>query len=95
MSGNMPMERFRVGSVSASVWNNKRKVDGRVVDVVSVSVARNYQENGEWKSTSTYGVNDLQKLILAAQKAQEFLLCGKENNDGEDGKDGQSFSSSC
>ena len=93
MSGNMPVKKFRVGSVCAAVWKNKRSVGNRVVDVFSVSLSRNYLENGEWKSTSSFGTNDLQKILLAVGRAQEFLLCGKENSDGDGGEDGQSSSS--
>ena len=94
MSGNTPLKKFKVGSVNATVWKNKRPMGNRVVDVFSVSLSRNYLENGEWKSTSSFGTNDLQKVLLAVGRAQEFLLCGKETSEGDGGEDGQSSSSS-
>ena len=70
-----PLKKIRVGSVSATIWSNTgKKKDGAEYEYKSVSIDRNYtDENKEWKKSNSYRANDLPKVILAAQKAFEFI----------------------
>jgi len=69
-----PEKKFQAGGVSASVFRNERKVDGKTVVSYSVIIDRTYRDRGEnWQRTNSYKMNDLHKLIVVAQKAFEYI----------------------
>jgi len=56
-----PVETVRIGGIVAAIWTNETK-DGRVL--FNTTVERLYlDENGDWKSSSSFGRDDL--LVLA------------------------------
>jgi len=45
-------------------------------------IERNYRDKDDkWKSTSSFKINDLPKVILVANKAYEFLSIKADNNE--------------
>ena len=66
---NKPVQTFRAGTVSASVFRNERTVKGSKVDIPSVTIQKRYESDGQWKSTSSLDVNDIPKAILVLLKA--------------------------
>jgi len=69
-----PEQKFRVGSVSATIWNNEAKVDGKIKEFKSVSFDKVYKDrDNEWQKTSTLNVNDLPKAMVVIGKAYEYL----------------------
>lgn len=69
-----PIHTIRVGGTKATIWANNRG-DGRVLH--TTSIVRSYQtDGGEWKETNTFLPNQLPELILASQKAFEFIHLG-------------------
>jgi hypothetical protein len=74
---NLPLKKFRIGPVAATVWNNHTK-DGEG-EYKTVSFERSYKDKeGAWKTTSSLRFNDLPKAALVLQKAYEFLALGEE-----------------
>jgi hypothetical protein len=63
-----PVNEIRIGSIRAAIWQNK------VGDKVrhNVTFTRSYKDGDEWKTSDSFGRDDLPKLILAAQKAYEL-----------------------
>lgn len=89
MATNLPIKKFRCGNIEAAIWSNKREVpDGSEVEFKTVSLSRSYKKRGEdiWRSDAlNLRRNDLQKIILVAQKAQEeLLLTSTEKDEGEE-----------
>ncbi len=77
MATNLPIEKFRAGNIEAAIWVNKKEVEGGIVEFKTVSLSRSYRKTGEdqWRSdVINLRRNDLQKIILVMQKAQEALL---------------------
>lgn len=69
-----PVETFRAGCITASVWANIGKIDGKDTTFYNVSLIRGYKDkDGTWKETSTYKQTDIPKAILVMQKAYEYL----------------------
>lgn len=71
-----PIKKFRAGAVSVSIWQNcKAFDDGKPETVVqSVSVQRAFKDaKGEWQHSESFRKTDLPNLILATQKAFEYL----------------------
>ncbi len=75
-----PLLKVRAGSVTATVWNNTRKFNGKDVDIKSVCIERNYQDKqGKWVGTSSFQTRDLPKVILVAQEAYRALSLSPES----------------
>ena len=71
---NRPVWKTRIGTCQATIWENQRNIDGKTVTIRELSFARRYRtEDGEYKNTTKYSVNDIPKAILALQKAYEEL----------------------
>ena len=76
-----PEESFNAGAVQASVFMNIRKVNGKPTKIPSISFQKRYLDNGEWKSTTSLGLNDLPKAMLVLLKAYEYLLSKTKDQD--------------
>ena len=75
MEKTLPIKKFRIGAITASVWNNSgQKTDGQPFEFKSVTFERSYKDKeGAWKNTNSLRLNDLPKAALVLNKAYEFL----------------------
>ena len=74
-----PIKKIRVGCASATIWENKKTIDGKEVVFNSVSVDKNYKDkDDQWQTTNSLSVQDIPKMILALQKAFEEISIKKE-----------------
>lgn len=65
---NKPLNTFKVGAISASLWENKTDKGS----FQTISLSRSYKDSSdEWKTTNTLRVNDLPKARMVLQKAYE------------------------
>ncbi|MBW2987294.1 hypothetical protein KY336_01975 [Candidatus Woesearchaeota archaeon] len=72
--GQKPEQKFRVGNISATVWKNEAKRDGKISQFKTVSFERNYKDkDDEWQTSNSMTVNDLPKAMVVLGKAYEFL----------------------
>ncbi|WP_343081440.1 hypothetical protein [Ostreiculturibacter nitratireducens] len=63
---NQPAYKFKIGLITATIWEN----DG----FYSVDISRSYKTNeGEWRSTSSYGHNDLLNVAKCAERAENWI----------------------
>ena len=70
-----PEKRFRFGACSASVFANQINTAQGPTVVKNVSLQRAYKDkDGTFQHTSSLGVNDIPKAVLALTKAYEYLL---------------------
>jgi hypothetical protein len=79
---NIPEKRFRVGTISATVWQNQGKnKGGDPVAYRTVSVQRGYKDKGgEWQNTTSLRTNDLPKVSVVLQKAYEYILFNSQSS---------------
>ena len=85
MNGNKPEKKISAGGVVATIWRNQSKgKDGRPVEFRTVSLEKRYKDGNDWKSTNSFGVNDLPKAALVAQEAYKYLVL-KEKSDNNSG----------
>lgn len=76
---NSPEKKFRCGGVAATIWKNNAKKDGKDIEFFSVNIERSYKDkDGNWQKTNSFGVNDLHKVSVVAEKAFSFLLLIEE-----------------
>ena len=73
-ASNKPVKVIRLRGVSASIFANHGKSDGRDITFHKVSIQRSYKDGEEWKETTSFGRNDLPVVILVLQRAWEFIL---------------------
>lgn len=64
-----PIAEIRIGSCKAAIWENAG--DGRTFH--SASFTRLYKTDDGWRSTSSFGMNDLPHLAMLADRAQARL----------------------
>lgn len=77
----MPEKKFSTGAISATVWENKGKIDGKETTFKTVSFQRRYKDKeDEWQTTNTLRINDLPKAVLVLNKAYEYLVSKSEEN---------------
>ena len=70
---NPPETTFRIGLVSASVFVNEIETDGGPKKVRNVNLQRRYKDNGDWKSSTSFGLSDLPLATRVLQLAQEHI----------------------
>ena len=69
-----PVKVFRSRGVSASIFANHAKSDGRDITYHKVSLQRTYKDGDEWKTTTSFGRDDLPVARLLLDRAWEFIL---------------------
>lgn len=80
--GNKPIKKFTAGGISAAIWKNTRKTGkGQEFDVESVTLDRRYKDGDDWKSTSSFKVNDLPKIQLLLTKVYEYLVTKQKDEE--------------
>lgn len=78
-SNSAPVQKFRVGGVTASVWSNE---NGEKVSY-STSFEKSYKDDkGEWQTSTSYFPSDLLALSKAADLAHTWVL-EQYGKDGE------------
>lgn len=68
-STNRPVEKIRVGSVQISIWQNQ----GAEGPFYTASVELSYNQDGEWRTSTSYGLRDLINLAKAALLAHSAI----------------------
>lgn len=76
MNGNKPTARFRAGGISVALWTNTMKTnDHGQVETLSATLDRRYKDrDGNWKSSSSFRLNDLPKVMYVLTKAYDFMV---------------------
>jgi hypothetical protein len=70
-SATKPVEEIRIGSVKAAIWRNEVEQGARF----NVTFQRIYRTNeGEWRSTDSFGRDDLLILGKVADAAHTRVL---------------------
>jgi hypothetical protein len=64
-----PAHEIRRGPIKATIWENKGK-DGVFF---KFTVARLYKEGDDWKSTSSFGSQDIPKLAGVLVQVEDWI----------------------
>ena len=70
MANQKPVDEIRIGRVKATVWRNGTDDKPRH----NVTFSRLYKEGDEWKSTQSFGRNDLLVLAKVADLVHTRIL---------------------
>ena len=81
---NMPKEKpvheVRLGAIKGAIWKNDTQNGVRY----NVTFARLYKDGDEWKSTDSFGRDDLLVLAKVADKAHSWIF--EQSQEEDDGK---------
>lgn len=68
---NQPVKKFRIGSVTATIWKNE--AEGR--SFFNTTIARSYRdkETEEWQETNSFSHDDLLNVAKVADRAEAFI----------------------
>jgi len=69
-----PVKVFRLRGISASVFANVAKTKDREVTFHKVSLQRTYRDGDEFKTTTSFGRDDLPVAKLVLEQAWQFIL---------------------
>ena len=74
---------LKAGQVSSAVWENQVQVKGQSITILKATVQRRYKDrNGEWKSSTSFGRNEIPLAIHCLQKAFEKIIEIQSENSG-------------
>ncbi len=77
-----PIKTFKLGAVRASIFENTITKNDKIIKLPKVMLEVRYKDHsGTWKSTHSLSLNELPKAILALQKAYEYLMEPKADNE--------------
>ena len=65
-----PVHQIRLGAVKAAIWENQNA--GKTWH--NVTFSRSYQDGEQWKSTDSFGRDDLPVLMKVADQAHTWLF---------------------
>lgn len=83
-AANKPVKVFRIEDVSVSIFARERSVKGQLVTFYSTSFSRSYKNaSGKWSYTKHFDVQDLPKLIVLANQANDFVENRQREADAE------------
>jgi hypothetical protein len=71
-----PVATFKLGRIRAAVWENE--TDKGVM--CNVTIERRYQDGEEWKSSTSFGRNDLPLVARLADEAMMFIYRRQQEN---------------
>ena len=70
MANHKPVAEVRIGHVKAAIWQNE--TEGRKRH--NVTFSRLYRDGEKWKSTQSFGRNDLLVLAKVADQAHSRIF---------------------
>ena len=80
MTDTKPADEIRIGRVKATIWMNTTE-DGQAR--YSVVFSRIYREGGQWKSTHSFGRNDLLLVAKVADLAHTRIWAFRQDEGTE------------
>lgn len=83
---NAPVQTFRLRGISASIFENRTKNGDRTVTYFKVALQRTYKDGDGWKTTSSFGRDDLPIARLLLERAWQYVL-DAEANGGRDSEE--------
>jgi hypothetical protein len=63
--GNQPVVKFRIGLVTATIWQNDK--------YFNTVLSKSYREGEEWRETDQLGHGDLLNAARVLKRAEEYI----------------------
>lgn len=82
-----PVQVFRLRSLTASVFANRAKANGRNLTFHKVSLQKTYKDGEDFKTTNSLGRDDLPLASLLLDRAWQFILDAEASKPTESSDD--------
>ena len=83
--GTQPVKKFRAGQVSCALWENEANMGGKTVQMLKATIERRYKDaNGTWKSSASFGRNEIPLAIYCLQKAFDAIIEEKQTSSDDE-----------
>lgn len=69
-NANRPVHEFKLGRIRASIWPNE---NDRRETWFSVSIERVYRDGDQWRTTTSFGRDDLPLISKASELAYAWI----------------------
>jgi hypothetical protein len=77
MTKNRPVHEVRLGAIRASIWENAVGDTHRH----NVTLSRIYKDGDQWKSTESFGRDDLLMVAKVADRAHSWICEQRQSAD--------------
>ena len=81
---NRPVKTWKCGTVKAALWTNQQTTEKELLEFHSVTFERLYKVENEWKSSSSFGPEDLLKLATLATEIYKDLKLSADEPSKDD-----------
>jgi hypothetical protein len=86
-----PVKVFKAGAIEAAIFENEIQTGGKNIKLHRIVLQKRYKAaDGEWKSTTSFDVNDAPKVELVVKQAYAWCVC-KDRRDGGEATDETPF----
>ena len=92
MANQKPINEVRIGRVKATIWKNgtedapRSSRDAPAYVAYNVTFSRLYKDGDQWKSTQSFGRNDLLTLAKVADLAHTRIYALPQEQTGDAGE---------
>ena len=92
MAHQKPIDEVRIGRVKATIWKNgtedapRSSRDAPAYVAYNVTFSRLYKDGDQWKSTPSFGHNDLLTLAKVADLAHTRIYALPQEQTGDAGE---------
>lgn len=77
---NKPVEELRLGTIKAAIWQNESKNGLRY----SVRITRLYKDGDEWKTSDSFGRDELPLVAKVADLAHTWIFRANQRTEDDD-----------
>ncbi|MBL7648027.1 MAG: hypothetical protein JNK74_17735 [Candidatus Hydrogenedentes bacterium] len=79
-TANKPVEELRLGTIKAAIWQNESKNGTRY----SVRITRLYKDEDEWKTSDSFGRDELPLVAKVADLAHIWIFRANQRSESDD-----------
>lgn len=79
-TANKPVEELRLGTIKAAIWQNESKNGTRY----SVRITRLYKDEDEWKTSDSFGRDELPLVAKVADLAHTWIFRVNQRTESDD-----------
>ena len=79
-TANKPVEELRLGTIKAAIWQNESKNGTRY----SVRITRLYKDEDEWKTSDSFGRDELPLVAKVADLAHTWIFRANQRSEDDD-----------
>src|SRR4030042_4663676 len=89
-ASDKPVEKCRAGSIACALWANDIRVGNVTKTVLKCTVERRFKDSdGTWKSTGSYGRNEIPLVVHCLQQAFAYMIDDSAKRSEEGGADAE------